>query len=418
MRMKLLMFCAILLAGTFAFPQASLRSGFVITNSGDTLKGLVAYSNWSGNPGQITYSSADGRTQNIPISDLKSLRIDGEGYFVKAILSISARPLDTLVLKTYTDTNAKTDTFLLKQLVSGGYNLYSLHDFKDHFFLQSGAGPIQELVYEMDHDEYYTRFFESNVFRKQLSKLIAGTKSESPIGDRIANLLYNEQELTAFISIADSINSGMAVGSKYEKKVKLSYFAGLGLAYNHITASGAGDASISSVDYIGKLRPGVQVGIDFSGTRNFRNMVFRIEMGYYKYLQMGVGTVQASPGERPRNTRYQVLLISMKPGFNALYKVYNTPGLGVYVGAGYVISFNVKSRNRMRNEYLDDGSAALWEPYRKIHSFWGQGVARAGILLGKKFEVGLNFPFAGSFLHVDGLKLNPGNNSLVVNYRF
>lgn len=415
-RIKLL--TGLLLLQLTTFCQQDMLPGYVVTTSGDTLKGLVGYAPGPEIPRVINFSGVDHQLKPIPATDIRSFGIDGKGHFEKFVVSVSTRPLDTLALRNFTNAGSRTDTFFLKRLATGEISLYALYDFKDHFFIRNGSGPISELGYGYEADEYNTQFFENSAYRKQLLQSIAGTKAESPLRDRIAKLAYKEDDLTGFIKLADSINSGIVDARKYEKPIKVSHFAGLGLAYNHMSASGAGDASISSVDYIGKLRPGVQVGFDFSSTRKLQDMIIRLELGYYKYLQMGDGEVEASPTERPRKTRYQVLLISMKPSLNVLYKVYNQPGFGVYLGAGYVLNFNVKSRNRMRHDYLDDGSADLWEPYRSFKGIWGQGVARAGVFIGKKFEVGLNLPFMGSFLKVDGLKVNPGNNSLLVNYRF
>lgn len=415
-RIKLL--TGLLLLQLTTFCQQDMLPGYVVTTSGDTLKGLVGYAPGPEIPSVISFSGADHQIKQIPATDIKSFGIEGKGHFEKSVVSVSTRPLDTLALRNFTDAGTKTDTFFLKRLATGAISLYGLYDFKDHFFIRKGTGPITELEYGYDADEYYTQFIENTTYKKQLLQSIAGTKAESPMRDRISKLAYKENELADFIRVTDSINSGIVDARNYEKRIKVGYFAGLGVAYNHMTASGAGDASISSVDYIGKLRPGAQFGFDFSSTRKMQHMIIRLELGYYKYLQMGTGEVEASPTERPRKTRYQVLMISVKPGLHALYKIYDRPGFGVYVGAGYVLNINAKSRNRMRHDYLDDGSGDLWEPYRPFKGIWSQGVARAGVFIGKRFEVGLSLPFAGSFLKVDGLKVNPGNNALLVNYRF
>ena len=400
------------------FSQESLLPAYIITNSGDSLKGMVDYVVWSKNPRQITFSGKDGQISKIPMAEVQAIGILGKGNYVRAIATLSTRPIDTIALRNYSQGNPRSDTIFLKRVVTGGSSLFSFHDFKDHFFLQTGSGPITELVYEIESDEYNTKFFENNTFRKQLSKSLVGTSAASPMEDRIPKLQYNEKDLSGFLTIVDSINSGKVEARKYERPVKVRFFAGLGIAYNQMRASGSGDASVTSVDYIGKIRPGVQVGVDFSSTQKLQNLIVRTELGYYKYLQMGDGIVQESPDERPRTTTYQVLLLSIKPSLNLLYKLVSKPGLDIYVGAGYVGNFTAKSRNRMRVDYLDDGSADLWEPYLKVQSFWGQGVAKAGVLIKNKFEIGLNLPFAGSFLQYDDLKVNPGNNSIQLNYRF
>jgi len=415
---RIIMFFCLLLPGSIAFSQEALSPGFIITNSGDTLKGLLAYSSLVNNPRVVTLTSPGAALKTIPVSALQKVTIDGQATFVKAVLAISARPLDTLALKNYIDAGTWTDTLLLKSLVAGGTSLYYYHDFKDHFFLQHESGPIEELVYEIEADEFNTRFFENNTFRKQISESLSGTPAESPMAARIPKLQYREPALSEFFKIVDSINSGKIEAKKYEKPIKMKFFVGLGIAYNHMTASGAGNASVSSIEYIGKVRPGIQIGMDFSSTRKMQNLIIRTELGYYRYVQMGDGVVQESPGERPRTTNYQILILSLKPSLNVLYKFIDKPGLGLYLGAGYVGNFTTNSRNRMRVDYLDDGSADLWDPYLQVQTYWGQGVAKAGIFIKNRFEIGLNIPFAGSFLQYDDLKVKPGNYTIQFNIHF
>lgn len=416
--MKLFFSFSCLLACLTCISQQNPFPAYLVTQNGDSLRGSIGYDGWTKNPQLIQFTSLEGISKTYLPAELKFVGLDGFARYRSAMVNISKRPLDTTLLRKYTGVDSAGETLLLKELVSGSWSLYKYLDIKEHYFLQVNNGPIVELGFELVPDEYNTEYNLQAIYRDQLNAALRTTNAELPLYERIKKLKYDESELISFFDLVNGVNTGKIKRRDYEKLIRVSYFAGLGVAYNHMTASGAGDASISSVDYIGKLRPGAQFGFDFSSTRKMQHMIIRLELGYYKYLQMGTGEVEASPTERPRKTRYQVLMISVKPGLHALYKIYDRPGFGVYVGAGYVLNINAKSRNRMRHDYLDDGSGDLWEPYRPFKGIWSQGVARAGVFIGKRFEVGLSLPFAGSFLKVDGLKVNPGNNALLVNYRF
>lgn len=183
-------------------------------------------------------------------------------------------------------------------------------------------------------------------------------------------------------------------------------------------ASGTGDPNVTNINFIGMVRPGAQVGVDFRSTKKFKNLVLRGEIGYYKYVDSGDGVVPASADERPRTVKYDVIILLLKPSVNLIYKFISTPGFEAYLGAGYVGNFSINPRNRMRVDYLDDGSAELSDSYHKIETYWGQGIVKGGVIIGKRFEAGINFPFAGSFLQYPDLTVKPGNTSLQFNYRF
>jgi hypothetical protein len=74
-----------LLIAASCFGQ-SYKDGYVVLNTGDTLRGEIENGNWTNNPVAVIYKSA-GSKQNYEVSSLKAFGITGEARFERFLIT-------------------------------------------------------------------------------------------------------------------------------------------------------------------------------------------------------------------------------------------------------------------------------------------------------------------------------------------
>src|SRR5471030_3192533 len=138
----------------FSLAQSNYRAGYVVTTSGDTVRGFIDFRNWGANPDEISFkrSIADGTKKTYGLNDITFFSIDGFTAYKKYTCKISMDITDINHIIDGRDTSFKMATVFLKVLQGGKYlALYSYaDDLKNRFFI--GEAPDYtptELTYRL-----------------------------------------------------------------------------------------------------------------------------------------------------------------------------------------------------------------------------------------------------------------------------
>ena len=160
--------------------QSSFKPGLVVTLKGDTLHGIINYSDWQNNPSGISFkSSSNNSTTRFTANDITYFSVSA-GYLAeyrRYAGPLSMNNININYLPVGRDTSFRTDTVFLK-VVQKGKNLvlYSYSDnFKTRFFI---AANLNEQPSELIYGIYYNslestpeRTVYENTWQKQLYQL-------------------------------------------------------------------------------------------------------------------------------------------------------------------------------------------------------------------------------------------------------
>jgi hypothetical protein len=120
--------------------QENFESGYLLTNTGDTLRGLIDYRNWENNPKLISFKKniSDATQSFVPLS-IKGFGVE-ETFYQSAIVQAKIWALNSSNLTYDKNFETKLDTVFLEALVSGLKSLYLLKkvNITDQFYIKQG----------------------------------------------------------------------------------------------------------------------------------------------------------------------------------------------------------------------------------------------------------------------------------------
>lgn len=204
--------------------QTEATSGFVVTNSNDTIRGIILNKDWDISPETIKFKTINDKDyKTYSAADIKAFSVDSSALYLgrTILLDISPIEVDKLIQidinsidlnKLYNDAyppDTATRHVFIKELVRGSISLYCHRDAttKLHFFIQKKDSIFTELISRkyksMTNSNSYSRalFYENQVwlyekFRTQLKILMQECPS---LSEKIDRVTYNEEELADLI---------------------------------------------------------------------------------------------------------------------------------------------------------------------------------------------------------------------------
>lgn len=160
--------------------QKNFVSGYIVKESGDTVRGKIDDKEWSKSPAKILFLANDGqsKTYNI-VNELQGFGIDNKSIYIRKKTSLDVTPHSYNDLLTTNNRMVVEDTTLaLKVMVKGKISLYFFHDNngKEHYFVEKLGEPITELInheYMMYRSETSEQkvLVKDDMFNNQLSDL-------------------------------------------------------------------------------------------------------------------------------------------------------------------------------------------------------------------------------------------------------
>lgn len=235
-----LLFC---LLSIQAFTQKNFINGFVVLNSGDTLKGLISDEVWKINPKVIRFKSnpEDQVTYYTPLS-IRMFRVTNGNWYVSYTGEVDGSSLRTTELKFNPAPPTVTDTLFLRVLASGKTTLFYARDHRerDHFFIQQKDSVIAELIYNkfLVKDFNGTRIKTNEAYRSQLVRLVSDCPELSAKVMGIP-LEYERDDFTSLIQQYNNCGGGKPEYMEEKEKWNFGFSVIAGINYSGLTFNGS-----------------------------------------------------------------------------------------------------------------------------------------------------------------------------------
>ncbi|HEX8037857.1 MAG TPA: hypothetical protein VF490_01845 [Chryseosolibacter sp.] len=370
-----------------AVAQERFAKGFLVTNEGDTLRGLIELRETDYNPSEITFkSSQDSQATVYTVSEVRSFSVVGISAWERYTLPINMDPIHLKEVEGYSAPPAVRKTVFLKILQKGkNAVLFSYRDeLKIRFYVvHSESREPQELVYKFIR--VGGKFAEIYAFRDLLTFIAerSGVMTED-LRSQIKRARYSEPQLLAVVSRMNGVEP---------EKIRIQNKVGTGFRV------GAG-VNISRLHYYGKEEFAVNarsspssaywfsVGYDLAAHPMIGALVFRTDVAF-TYAEF------ATVSHDYRYTSDLDFAYSFKQrtgslGFYVLYNIYNrqtfkffvSPGLRLNVSV-YDYTYEMRRTSVGTVEIFSNNDA---EPKRN----WVSVPLKIGIVV-QKFELGVAY---------------------------
>jgi hypothetical protein len=371
--------------------QTNYKPGYLITLTGDSIRGFIDYREWDSNPSSITYKKTliSGSPEEKSSQNTSAFGIDGLEYFQLFTLPLSQAQVDLNKLATHPDTTTKVEAVFLKLLAKGKYiTLYKYTDnIKARFFI---SGPGQTQPAELIYNAYYNPDAASSVqyinrYRAQLQYAAQQYNTNSPqLGKQIANANYNEPDL---IKIAQLINGSTGSSQQAGPKVSGSqWFAGLGVNNSELklTQTAGTSTGNGTVNTAYSLFPTIRAGINFIPNVNTKRLLIRAEVSLtsnkYNITVYNTGSTQSVS-----HLNFKQFTPAIIPQIQ--YNFYSTKALQVFASAGAAVNFSFYNQYQYITTYSSSFANYVQSNYPDLSKLWVSFPLRAGVVLNNKIEI-------------------------------
>jgi hypothetical protein len=118
--------------------QKEFMSGYIVNNTGDTIRGQIDNQKWATSPLKITFKN-NNHEAKYELKDIQGFVINDQVTYVRKAIALDITPHQFGSLLDSYDRIVVDTTLFLKQLVKGRLNLYYLQDLnqKKHFLLRN-----------------------------------------------------------------------------------------------------------------------------------------------------------------------------------------------------------------------------------------------------------------------------------------
>jgi len=380
MKLLYLVFFAVL--PSILFAQTNYHPGYVLKNSGDTVKGYIDQREWSESPISINFkANKDGQEiQQFDPQNIKGFGINGMETYITFSGLISMDRNHFPDISDRLDTTKKQATIFLRLVTSGNYlSFYSQADGnKVRYFVAEKNGTPTELKYNQYLNEEH-RAIERPFYKGQMIFYI---NKYQPGNTK----LVSEAEQIAFESdpiekIINRINGDTSKRAATVNRIpNFRLFAGAGVA--RVTNFGFNSISI----------PQVTLGIDKFDNPYVQQWIFRNSISL-SFLNANIPFFTSS--NSTNQLKYNQFTISLTP--QILYNFYNTDKLKIYAGMGASLNLSAYSGKEFTGTTTADPKDVA------LSGFWVGIPFQTGVAINKSWEL--------SFTYAPYTKYTPGYNA-------
>lgn len=286
------------------YAQDHYVKGYVVLNSGDTLRGLIHDEEWKVNPRLIYYKkSAEAEATAYSPLQIIMFRLDEGNWYVSYSGMVDGTSLEISKLTYVPKPVYIRDTLFLRVLEAGMAKLYFARDIRerDHFFISKAGDTLAELQYNrfLFRDADGTVVKANEGYRVQLSNLIADCQS---LAEKFMTIPL-EYKRDLFVSLVQSYNKCDDRHGEYsEPKEKwLFEFAGIaGINTSMMRFRSGSDYKLTSAEMDRSF--GYVVGVEFNAIapRNNRRWSVNNKLFLKNYQTYG----NFPTGNEPENSIY------------------------------------------------------------------------------------------------------------------
>ncbi|WP_214072693.1 hypothetical protein [Mucilaginibacter sp. dw_454] len=363
--------------------QSNFHKGYVVTLTGDTIKGSIDFKEWYRNPRQIKFK-ADGAPKVNQYNVLNSTGFGVTGYdrFQRFVVPIAQDKINLSELSHSIDTTVIIDTVFLKVVATGNHvSLYSYNDKKEELFIQQGNEPPKSLIrhfYLVGEDRILTdaRYVfqlqkSAKTYQPGDSKLFKDIERVRYDADDIAKLVYR-------------INGSAGI----VKAPAISH-----LANRFYLGAGINDASISTTEQnnlitdraASSVLPAINVGYDIYLKNNIGKLIFRTELNFSGTKGDIDRTYTAS--SETEKLKYNQYVFSANP--QLVFNIYNGENFKFFIDGGFAANLcSYSNKQYVHNIYLGGQLSTSYDVIfpNAVSSYFGF-TTKAGIVLNNRVEI-------------------------------
>ena len=322
----------------FLKAQKNYQQGYVVTNTGDTLKGEVDYKNWVQNPERIVLKTSKKEVEYDAVKDIQGFGVNGKAVYVRKQISLNMTPFEPRKLLRSNQWIVVADTTLMiKQLVKGRISLFNFQDLngKTHFFVQKEGKVIEELV-----DHYYLRNVNGTLFEAHNdlynNQLYGLCEDCTTLKDKLFKYPFLESTFTNLVIKYNACfgdKQALLTSPKESYKVGIYARAGMGIyqyeTFNDVSSYYSSNAGLATTSFGGQLL------VELPSLR--KKLEAKLDLLFTQYAQ-GVQFLNSSYTP-PQNVPY--ISVCLAPQY-AFYKKNNTT---VYANLGLSLDFKLGNKN-------------------------------------------------------------------------
>jgi hypothetical protein len=334
--------CLVLLSISNIYGQSKFEPGYVTTSTGDTIRGMIDYRNWSQNPKAIRFR--DDKTQtnkSLGIHDLSGFQVHGESY-ERAVVSLNTTAINNNDLPEISLPELATDTVFLLKLADGTKSLYYLRDHTDK--VQLYFGKEHELLIFHKYKiikENQTRIATVDRYRQQVKAYLDNCPE---ISGRITNLRYSNKEILELFSLYYNKCSA-ATPRLISRREGLGFEKGViaGITSAKLSFTGYNFPYLTDYKHKMSTRPTAGLFLNIVIPRTRKHLLIANELSYASYKISGQSRTDINP-ENFTTTDFTLALGHVKLNNLVRYKVLRQNAF-FYVNAGISNGFLISEKN-------------------------------------------------------------------------
>ena len=404
--MKQLFTFLFLLFNGILFAQSNYQSGYILNNSGDTLKGYINFKDWINTPRYIDFKNGldDKKESRFFPNTIKGFQVGNDKSFISYIGYISQNTIDLTLAKYKLDTSKRLDTIFI-QKITGGKNidLYTQQDdIRKRYFVAELNSKPTELLYNFRLSQRNV-IIKSNTYKGQLMLIV---NKYQPENSHLVNLVnisrFEKYDLEQIINELNNHEVGTT------KKIKSRVFIGPGLNYTATSFHNLTNSNIS---------PKFDMGIDFSNNSNVSQFIARANFSFfYKNSKFKDAPYnELVPTGSSQEYYFNQYDFSFSP--QLLFNLFNKPNFKVFIGAG--VAFNFASYSNNKTNFINQfGSNTTTENVFEFDPFYITYPVEAGVVFYNKLELNLTIIGNVNYGHYFDAFTSSQINGLNVKYLF
>ena len=372
--------------------QSNYKTGYVLKNNGDTLKGYINYKEWTQCPLSIDFKIDKGDKKSLEFNprNIKGFYVDGLDTYISYRGQISMNHTEFQDLPSFIDTNKKNDTVFLQRVTTGKYLTfyYQADNFKQRLFIAEANSQPLELKY-FPYVNATGQVMSSNIYKGQLTfyikKYAPGNES---LVNKVERISYQPDDITPII---DKINPNTTTIKKISP---IRLFAGIDMnaTTNQITIT----KSSEIVKTQGTVLPMFNLGLDLFNNPNVQQFIFRAQLSFF-YTNPQIhfsDSENTNIGSHTYSFNYYTFnqyTAAITP--QLLFNVFNKENFKIHLGVGAAFYFSAYSNNKLETQNVDGSIASgstIKNPYT-LESLWFNTPTQLGTTINKRIEIDFTY---------------------------
>ncbi|TSD64545.1 PorT family protein [Inquilinus sp. KBS0705] len=383
---------------SFLLAQRNYKPGYIVSLSGDTIKGSIDYREWDNNPKSITFKSIGKAEGKYAVNNIKAFGVDKAEYFERFVTIVSQNPVGVGNITVQAEIKNLTDTLFLKIISKGSkVTLYTYTDkIKTRYYIAESGANAEELIYGQYLDsENSERINTVNRFRVQLQSLAQmHDPNNSKLAKGIAVSSYTESDL---IKIAKAINGSTNLQLSSENVFGIRFFAGAGTSINKFTIDFNGFFPAGTSQ--SKVSPLITAGVDFLINKNTQRFYIRVEASVisstYSFNDIEApAAANTTLGTRSTLNNLKQTNIALTP--QLIYNYYSADNLQLFIGSGFALNIPQYGKHSLTTTSPNyTNTKADFPEFKKL---WFSFPIKAGATINKKIQLYADYMLAPSRL--------------------